>query len=449
MSRSSFHWAGHSHVCRETGEGTRSLDQWAAEMQRRGLHYFGFGHPWEPDDLAILRHWELDPGRSRSYHDEKIWKTRPADEWTRSGRFSMWRRNFSTDRFTFGVDLETPKVRYGHLWWIGWEPDGLAPWHDSDKPWTAWETSPARIRGEPPPPFQRRWPAEVIRVQRAAGALPVYAHPTSWWTGPGGCHISNIATTLVPDLLTGQCAGCLVVMGYDADHRSYQKLWFELLDKGYFLTAVAETDACLDFEDPFPRGLHHNIASVEQPGLNGLREALIRGRNVMTTGPVLDLSCGDQGPGGHVAAGGGEIRVSTSGLRSDSSYRIEILHCGRVCFERQVSSSESASTTFAHEGSGWVLARLLNTSDRAEAALTNPIFFGPEPQRVTGRKLPAELFRWWEVPGAEALALYLAAGEWQKDFPGRNPGEVPFAAFRWDDWLRILGNQFDTYGEKK
>ena len=64
-----------------------------------------------------------------------------------------------------------------------------------------------------------------------------------------------------------------------------------------------------------------------------------------------------------------------------------------------------------------------------------------DPVRVTGHPLPEREIRYWEMPGGMERCYYLAEGLWRKDFPGRNPGEVPWEAFRWDDWKSFLSER--------
>lgn len=429
-------WAGHSHVFRKSPQGKPLADH-CRSLRDLGLNYFGFGHPWSAWDLELITEWEADAEKKHRYHHGQVWRTTDPALWTDPGRFSDWRSKFSTPDFIFEIDCETPKIRFGHLWWLGWQPEH-APWHDYDNDWSRWEVSEARRQGEPPPPFTQRFPAQVIRAQAAMGALPVYAHPTSWWWQDGQ-HVSNIASTLVPDILTGQAAGCLVVMGYQANHRSYQELWFNLLNQGYFMTGVAETDACLD-GNPFERAVFQNLTSVDTFSTRGIQEGLIAGRNVMTTGPDLSLTCGGSGPGDFLEESGGQVTLSCSPLRPEHRYRLEILHNGHATHEWTIEGVPEFCTGYVHEGEGWIVARLINESLPHDAALTNPIFFKKAPLRVTGLPLPDREIAWWKLPGALALSSYLAKGDWLRDFPGRQPGEVPWEAFRWDDWVSLLSD---------
>ena len=433
-SPATVRWAGHSHVFRKSLEG-RSMSQHAEMLRGLGLNYFGFGHPWEAWDLELIRKWESSAENKRLYHHDAIWKTTDPASWTRPERFQEWREKLSTGDFIFEVDCETPKIRFGHLWWLGWQPEH-APWHDYDTYWGGWEMSEERRQGAPPPPFTMRIQARAIRAQVAMGALPVYAHPTSWWWEKDQ-HISNIASTLVPDILTGQAAGCLVVMGYEANHKHYQELWFNLLNKGYFMTGVAETDACLDLV-AFERAVFQNITPVGDFSTRGIQAALKAGHNVMTTGPGLTIACDGRGPGDTCPSDGGLVAVGCTGLNKEHSYRLAVIHNGLVAKEWAVAGKTDFATEFLNESHGWVVARLVNESLPYDAALTNPIFFKTEPIRVTGHPLPENEIAWWDRPGGLDLSYYLAKGDWLKDFPGRQPGEIPWEAFRWDDWKKFL-----------
>jgi hypothetical protein len=428
----SVRWSGHSHICRVADKPTHTLEEHRDALREFGLNYFGFGHPWEPWDLDLIHEWETQPDKIQAYREEQIWKSTDPDRWLRAERFERWKRELSTKDFLFGVDQETPKIRFGHLWWLGWHPE-KAPWHDYDAIFDPWQTS----RKGPRPPFIYRMIPEVIRIQAAFGAMPVYAHPTSWWLHDGN-HVTNIASTLVPDILTGQAGGCLVVMGYEADHPHYQELWFGLLNKGYFLTGVAETDACFDGKERFDRAVFQNIAPAEELSTCGIQEALKRGHNVMTTGPGLAVKCGEAGPGDRVDANGGRISVHVSRLDRSHTYTMSVIHNGVTIREKSFGGLLEWEDSFDHDGAGWVVVKIVNTSVRYSAAIANPLFFSMDPVRVTGLPLPEREIRYWEMPGAMDLCYYLAEGLWRNDFPGRNPGEVPWEAFQWDAWSDLL-----------
>jgi len=429
-SESIVRWSGHSHVCRV--QPGRPLGEHRDALREAGLNYFGFGHPWDSWDLDLIREWESDPEKIRAYRVEKIWETQEADQWLRAERFDRWRQEYSTRDFLFEIDQETPKIRFGHLWWLGWQPE-KAPWHDYDAIFDPWQMYRQGSR----PPFHCRMIPEVIRIQVGMGALPVYAHPTSWWTHQEN-HITNIASTLIPDILTDQAAGCLVVMGYDADQKHYQSLWFHLLDKGYFITGVAETDACLDGKKRFDRAVFQNITPVAEFSTQGIQEALRLGHNVMSTGLGLSVRCGEAGPGDRIESRCGEIAIRANRLDPSHTYRLSIIHNSTVVLEKDIIGQLEWEELFPHDGVGWVVVKMVNKDLRDDAAISNPLFFSTNPVRVTGRSLPDSLHRYWDAPAAQELLYYLVDGTWRRDYPGRSPGDVPWEAFRWDDWRKIL-----------
>ena len=100
-------------------------------------------------------------------------------------------------RTHFFLDNETPKARYGHMWWIGWHYD-LPPWHDYDQPFDRWmcEQSDPNDDSDEPVPYQRRPYLQILAIQHAHGALGFWAHPTSWWRGDKGRFITNLATEM-------------------------------------------------------------------------------------------------------------------------------------------------------------------------------------------------------------------------------------------------------------
>jgi hypothetical protein len=433
-----FRWAGHSHVFR-SGAGARTIPDWVRALRGR-LDYFGFGHPWDAGDLELIRSIEGNPEALEAYF---LHGTAGGDA-LRVERFERWKRE--CEGFLCGIDLETPKIRYGHLWWLDWLPLH-PPWHDYDQPWGAWEGA-GRIG--PPPPFARRMPAEVVREQVAAGAVPVYAHPTSWWTGPHDQFVTNIASTLVPDLLTGQFRGAMVVMGYDARQDSYRALWFDLLNRGVFVPGVAETDACLDSEAPFRDGLLHNVCEITKPWtLEKLKRAVEAGEGTMTSGPQLDLRCGESRAGGRTHNLPAKVVASAKNLRPGVNYQLTILANGQPVAGMEFAAStpdENAEVTANVVREGWVVATLDGPEPRREAAITNPILLGNRVQCVNARPLAKNPTAYWHNPDAQSLLNYLIHGEFRRDFPGLEPGQVPPEAFRWDDWCRVLEKMTESAG---
>ncbi|MEI8310780.1 MAG: hypothetical protein WCH98_08490, partial [Verrucomicrobiota bacterium] len=224
---------------------------------------------------------------------------------------------------------------------------------------------------------------------------------------------------------------------YEANHKHYQELWFHLLNKGYFMTGVAETDACLDLV-PFERAVFQNVTPSADFSTKGIQEALKAGHNVMTTGPGLAIACGEYGPGDKCPTDNGHLAISCTELNKDHTYRLDVIRDGHVAANWTIAGATDFHARYLNEGKSWVVARLVNESLPYDAALTNPIFFNIQPVRVTGHPLPEMEIAWWDRPGGLDLSYYLAKGDWLKDFPGHQPGEIPWEAFRWDDWTKFL-----------
>ena len=203
------------------------------------------------------------------------------------------------------------------------------------------------------------------------------------------------------------------------------------------MTGVAECDACLDGV-AFERAVYQNLTPVEDFSTKGIQKALVAGHNVMTTGPALSITCGACGPGDTCRADAGLIKIACTELNRDHTYRLSVIRNGSVAREWTVAGQTEFSAEYLNEGKGWTVARLVNETKPYDAALTNPIFFKTEPVRVTGHPLPENEIAWWDRPNGLGLSYYLAKGDWLKDFPDRNPGEIPWEAFRWDDWEKFL-----------
>ena len=233
---------GHTHLCRN---GKVSFDvalsNLVAWVNKYDVRAFGVGSPWSLKQAARTRRCERED-RDR-YFAGKI-----AEDLIDMDDLHAMLAVLSNacPRTTFYLDNETPKNRYGHLWYIGFEM--LVPgWHDySQDKRVAFTTDEAEAAG---PDFNketgkrhlRRSYAEVVAEQRRYGGLAVWAHPTSWWTHEGK-FITNIAADMPVQLFADGGLDAITVMGYDAYHTAYQDLWFAILDMGYRVPGVAEQD---------------------------------------------------------------------------------------------------------------------------------------------------------------------------------------------------------------
>lgn len=424
-------WAGHSHVVR-SGKVSVTIEGAVAITRKLGLNYFGFGSPWDEEDRRTCAEIEASSESVQRYF-EGAWKGR---DLLRAHRFAEWRRRFSDASFLFGVDNESPKGRYGHLWWIGWHPD--APFfHDYDQPNEWWMH---HGRQGPPPPYARREMADILDLQRAHGALAVMAHPTSWWWDAKGGFVTNLASELPLLLATGHAPDAMVVMGYDADHAGYQGFWHHLIGKGFYLPGVAELDWSLDD----PSSLAHiplvNLVRLDEGEAWTealLKEKVRRGAVVMTSGPRLWTQLAGRDPGSEVpAAEAGAMMLSFS-EGGVPVRRVELLRNGAVVRTVEHGGSFGGFTLpLGDARDGWWIVKAFGADPVRQVAISNPFFVGarkrpaPRPPFLMPHPYPSA----WRD-----LTDYLALGHFHRDFKGLRPGELPPEAFRLDDFLQAVG----------
>ncbi len=158
----------------------------------------------------------------------------------------------STPDLSLRFGAETPKLRYGHTWYVN-HPGLKEPFRDYLK----WH-DPAFVDSMKSPHVRKhgaidlrqtlrpQWhPPFVDRLRnRRSGAFSAAAHPTRWWNDGVDqlFPVTNLAADLAFDLLAAQSYDGIVVMGDHKDNIFYQNLWFHTLNLGYRLVPVAETD---------------------------------------------------------------------------------------------------------------------------------------------------------------------------------------------------------------
>ena len=196
-------------------------------------------------------------------------------------------------RLHFGA--ERPKTRYGHAWWINLKPFAdpfgeYMSWHDpayvefvEQNP--AW---PEDVQKECP--LRNELPFTTWRRYRKDGGAWAAAHPTSWWLirQQDEQIITNITTETPFALLSGEGPDALAVMGYDPDQVFYQNLWFHILNEGYLLAGMGETDGCLCGHHHIGQIITYTRLDPETPySPRALVAAAKAGRSLMTSGPFI------------------------------------------------------------------------------------------------------------------------------------------------------------------
>ncbi len=405
----------HSHLVRNIDAGDDvALANLIAWSRATGVGAVGLGSPWTHLSGLAYRRCE-GPDRDRYFAG----LIDPESLLFRDDIAAMLKRaNAAAEGKTFFyLDNETPKNRYGHLWYVGFDYQ-VPAWHDysQDHRVQFCDTDPV----EDPNPLapggahRRRTYMEVIARQRKAGALAVWAHPTSWWTNPDGSFVTNIAADLVPELLADGYLDGMTVQGYDAYHHDYQALWFHLLDKGYRIPGFSE----LDLSPAHGTGgkghaLFNYIEGLDRPPtMDEMKDAFRNARHTMSSGPYLTI-CVDGQPSGTalVSDTGMTHRVSVTAFPSPDEAalaKVEIIGRGGEILAT-VDDFTGGVIDFDVEGDaagGYILARAFGEKDGDYAAkpqqkvrhcaLTNPVwlqtpdFVPPAPVQTRVTLIPSD-----------------------------------------------------------
>lgn len=381
--------ATHSHHLR-TGECDyeqmrRHVVDWCRKYRVRAL---GLGSPWEPVSAASYRRFEHED--RDLYYSPDIDHRSVRDEEHVRRCIDEFNALTGPETLVY-LDNETPKSRYGHLWWFGWRYEYPA-WHDynQDRPVQYYEDDPHieinRLTGLP---HRRRPYLQIVAEQRAFGALGIWAHPTSWWLGEKGEFVTNIAAELPLHLLADGFVDGMTVMGYDACHHYYQKLWFHLLDHGYRIPAFAECDVCFDrgHRVDIDRPLLNWLPMAEPVTGDGIIAAAKTGTNLMSPSSWLKLSVDDVPMGGVCETGlrrKHRVRVDWFPADGASGGILELVGCGGLLVCR-MSDLRPGSWFFTVPGEiemGYVVARAFGPGQNPvspqkqirDFALTNPVY---------------------------------------------------------------------------
>lgn len=158
----------------------------------------------------------------------------------------------SSEKLSLRFGAETPKLRYGHTWYVNHpglkDPFGeYHDWHDvafvdTMKSSYTRQKGQVDLRGQVKPPWH---PPFIDRLRyKAEGAFSVIAHPTRWWNDGEDqiFPVPNLVADLAFDLLAAGSYDGMTVLGDNKDNIFYQNLWFNLLNQGYRLVPCGETD---------------------------------------------------------------------------------------------------------------------------------------------------------------------------------------------------------------
>ncbi len=381
----------HSHMLRSKNtdfEGAKNnLLKWCSVNQ---ISAVGVGSPWEPVSASHYGYYEH--GGRDLYYAGKVDPKSVMDKKEIFGMFDELNAR-SGGKTLFYQDNENPKGRYGHSWFFGYNYDFPA-WHDysQDKPVSFYDEDPeCEINPVNGKPQTRRNYIEIVATQRKAGALAVFAHPTSWWFGKNKSFVSNIASQIGLQLLIDGTIDGVTVQGYDALHRHYLELWFHLLDSGSKVPAFGEMDACFDQETISADGkLFRNFMKIPGEVTMASIVACAKSGNVFASSdPFLSISVDGIDMGGSVETGKAilhKLKVEAypaAGERKLS--RIEIIGRGgkTLAFVEDFDGGLIELEAEGFSEPSYFVARSFGQFDRFDAprqqsikhmAITNPVY---------------------------------------------------------------------------
>jgi hypothetical protein len=204
------------------------------------------------------------------------------------------------------------------------------------------------------------------------------------------------ASGVVFDVLSGPTFDCLDVMSEKADDIQAQKMWFDLLNRGYRIAATASSGAVLDGDNPVLPGTFRTYVRLDgDVTLGRLSQALSQGHSFVSSGPVLLFSVFAAGPGSDLPVG--RKRRATlqawAGGGDDYLTRIELIRNGEVADTWLLDDhprSHKLAVTLQDTVGCWYIAKCYG-ADETQVALTNPIYFRapdyqpPEPVQAVVR----------------------------------------------------------------
>lgn len=384
----------HTHMLRTGRSGNidvpTRLVEWCREFDIAGV---GLGSPW--DTVSGKNYGLHETVKRDAYYAGLIDPKSVMDCEVIQALFDQLNRQSGEDTL-FYIDNESPKCRYGHLWYFGYNYDFPA-WHDysQDRPIQYYRDDPeTEINPLTGKPHRRRPYLEIVATQRKAGALAVWAHPTSWWLGAEDRFITNIAAECVLHLLADGHLDGLVIQGYDACHRQYQNLWFHLLDTGAIIPGFAESDMCMDGGSmPLQHKIFRTHIQADRPLTTETIVAEARaGKAFVSNGAFMTIELDGQPMGSTVESTHERthhLRLEAYPVPGQNSFsRIDLIgKGGRILesihgftggvIERDLPGSEDA---------GYIVARGFGEEDDPEAerhtdiryfAMTNPIYLHP------------------------------------------------------------------------
>lgn len=253
------------------------------------------------------------------------------------------------------------------------------------------------------------------KVHAQKGAL-VYMHPVRYYPGrqyegnwlnfPG----NNLARELVFDSFLGPSFDGVSVLSDEPDNTTAHNLWFNLLNRGLFVPAFADSDACFDrpvlgIKTPGFWTTYYYVGPGGRVDQDTLTEAVRRGRTIATTGPLLQFQIDGERSGGTILPDGKPHTVAIDTYYTQHAFsldatdpktgetvgvaKVELIRNGKVAKTWEPRASTAHLTLEVTEREPcWYAVRVYGTDARWQVALASPIYFAAAP--VGAKRTPLE-----------------------------------------------------------
>lgn len=351
-----YSFDAHSHVSRNLQSTSGNLKNASIIMKGEDFDFFFAGSPYDLETHLLDQNGQ-QPQTEQSYREH----------------FSAILEEVNDGSFILDIGNEIVKCRYGHLFMMNYNQ--LPPFSKYyDRSWDPWLFT----KVGPEPAYEIAYPYEALAKERGENSVAVAAHPTSWWYHNGE-FITNIAASLGFDILAG-AVDAMVIMGYDSDRLPYQRLWYDALNNGYFLPGVAESDHTFDST----RRKHLKFKTytyADEFSIDALCTAVKAGRNMVSSGPILQLKVNGQLPGTVFSYKENEnfrIQVETFRCYQASLSKIQLIVNGEIWKEVAVNANQyELEDQITINQDSYILAKCYDSA--GNAAITNPVYIRNTP----------------------------------------------------------------------
>jgi len=229
--------------------------------------------------------------------------------------------------------------------------------------------------------------AEAIAFGRAQGGVGYYVHPVSGSRTPfSEAGLNTLPVAIVADAAHGNI-DLLEIVCLWSNSVGTTELWYRLLNAGFPVAPSGGTDVMTDFHRTMAVGTTR--VYVKPDGAfhwDSYFAALRAGRSFVTTGPMVQLTVGERGPGEVIDAGGREVPFALEVASAVPVDSVALVVNGRTVWSGVAPGPAQArrySGRVRLPAGGWVAARVVGPPiDRWPAmaeyafAHTGPIWIG-------------------------------------------------------------------------